>query len=110
MEDISKTSLESALLLVFHELYGNIGFPPPDVVRIVGRTNTSAGRYVDLACDSAIQYEGLLDMQGRYIELNGVENGLMAVVQVKNNRLQDIELAAYGGASWDGQERGWAIV
>ena len=110
MNQSEKTPLETALLTVFHELYGNIGFPLPDAIRVVGMTNTGGGRYTNLECDGTIQSSGVLDLGGRFVEMGGVPHGLMAVVRVNDNQLQDLELAVYGGHPWDGEERDWAIV
>ncbi len=110
MSKLDKTPLEFALLAVFHELYADLGFPAPAHIRIVARNNTGGGRYTDLECNDTIQYSGHLDLGGRFVTISGIPHGLMAVVRVYEHRLQDLELSVYGGYSWDGEERDWAIV
>jgi hypothetical protein len=105
------SSFEFAVLKVFHSLYGDTcNFPDPNEVSIVERSNTGAGRYVKL--ESSIQVampDGYLDMGGRYIQMEGVPNGLMATVAITKGRIDVLEIAVYGNTSWDGQEKSWSI-
>ena len=111
MSSLQLSPLETALLAVFHELYNDQGFPFPEAIRVLRRENTGGGRYVDLESVKHVQLDdGHIDLGGRYIEMSGLPNGLMAVVLIKNNRIQQIELAVYGGDFWDGEERDWSIV
>ncbi|MGH8548941.1 MAG: hypothetical protein ACRERU_10145 [Methylococcales bacterium] len=103
--------LEAAVLAEFYELYKDRGFPAPSRVHVRRRENTGSGRYVDLdALDNTEFDDGYLDMAGRFIEMNGVPNGLMAVARVKDHRVQQIELSVYGDDAWDGEEGEWAIT
>ena len=112
MQVLDPTPLEAALLEVFHGLYGTRGFPSPERVRVRSRENTGAGRYVDLDVE-VVQSEledGYLDLGGRFIEMEGIPNGLMAVVHIKDHRPDQLEIAVYGNDPWDGQEREWSIA
>jgi len=66
---------------------------------------------VDLESDTPVQVgDGYLDLAGRFVEMEGAPAGMMAVVLVKQGRLRILEFTAYGGDSWDGEERAWRIV
>jgi hypothetical protein len=54
--------------------------------------------------------DGYIDLGGSFIEMEGLQNGMMAVALVKNNHLTTLEFTVYGGDSWDGEEREWKIV
>jgi hypothetical protein len=111
MQSAHPSPLEAALLAVFHELYGDCGFPAVDKVRVRRRENTGAGRYIDLETADEVRLDdGYLDLKGRYIEMSGVPNGMMAVARVKDHRVQQIEISVYGEDPWDGEEREWTIV
>jgi len=98
-------------LAAFHEIYKDRGFPSPDRVHVLHRENTGSGRYVDLDSADTTQLDnGYLDLSGRFIEMTGVPNGLMAVARIKDYRLQQIEISVYGEDPWDGEERDWRIV
>ena len=67
--------------------------------------------YVDLDAEGDVQLDdGYLDFGGRFIDMTGVSNGLMAVVAVKGGRIHQLEIAVYGNDPWDGEEREWSIV
>jgi hypothetical protein len=111
MKSNEASPLEAALLGAFHEIYKDRGFPSPHRVRVKRRENTGAGRYVDLDSTDATQLDdGYVDLSGRFIEMAGVPDGLMAVACIKDHRLQQIEISVYGEDSWDGEERDWRIV
>ena len=111
MKMLDPSPLEVALLKAFHKLYGDRGFPAPDRIRVHNRENTGAGRYLDLHVDVDSQLDdGYLDLGGQFIEMEGIPNGLMAVVHVKDHRPKQLEIAVYGADSWDGQERKWSIA
>lgn len=111
MNSEKPTPLELAILRVFYEEYGMQSFPFPDAVKVNARKNTGAGRLVSLESDARIHcQDGYLDMGGRFIEMEGVPNGLMAVVSVVNSALDQLEIATYGDDSWDGEERAWKII
>lgn len=111
MDSAQLSSMEKAVLAVFHELYRTHGFPVPDRVRVRRRENTGSGRYVDLDTEDDVQLDdGCVDLGGRFIEMSGVPNGLMAVAHIKNHRVQQIEIAVYGDDPWDGEEREWSII
>lgn len=110
-ESAQLSPLEFAVVTAFHELYGDRGFPAPVKIRVRRRENTGAGRYVDIDTEDRVDLEdGAVDLGGRFIEMTGVQNGLMAVAHIKNHRVQQIELAVYGVDHWDGVERRWSIV
>lgn len=111
MNMIPSSALEVAVLDCFHLLYQAHGFPLSEVIRVLRRENTGGGRYVALECDQQVQLEdGYIDLGGRFIEMVGLPNGMMAVVLVKNKNLQLLEFTVYGGDFWDGEERDWKLV
>jgi hypothetical protein len=111
MKATEQTALETALLDRFHQLYRAEGFPRADLVNIVRRENTGGGRYTELECDAPVQLDdGYLDLAGGFVEMEGLPNGMMAVVLVGQGRLRILELTVYGGDCWDGEERAWRIV
>lgn len=111
MTDLNFTYLEVGILEEFHRLYGARGFPTPEQVVIVGRQSTPSGRYVSLGSEALLEMaDDQLDLAGRYISIPSVPSGVMAVVGVKNHRLTVLELSAYGGDGWTGDEFGWQII
>lgn len=111
MNAAALTPLEIALLEKFYTMYKDLGFPPPGKLSVRARVNTGAGRFVDLhaEADSGIE-DGYLDLGGQFIDMDGIPNGLMAVVLIKNGRPNQLEIAVYGDDPWDGSERRWSIV
>jgi hypothetical protein len=111
MAMIAQSVLETAVLDRFHQLYQAKGFPPASSIGVVRRENTGGGRYEDLESDAPVQMDdGYLDLDGGLIEMDGLPNGMMAVVLVRGARVKTLELAVYGGDFWDGEERPWKIV
>jgi hypothetical protein len=107
---LSTSPLESRLLTEFHNLHHQRGFPDPRTITVIGRDNTGAGRYVTLQClDPCEMEDGYLDLGGRFVEMPGVAAGLMAVVRVSGGRPAELEIAVFGEAHWDGEERQWTI-
>jgi hypothetical protein len=107
---LQPTALESALLNEFHTLYAREGFPHPEQVSLLSRENTGGGRYVDLSSPgAAMKRDGYLDLGGKFIQIDGVPNGLMAVVLISDGQPKILELTVYGGDHWDGAERQWAL-
>jgi hypothetical protein len=107
---LQPTALESALLDTFHALYAKDGFPHPKQISLVSRDNTGAGRYVELSVSgSEMKHDGYLDLGGKFIEIEGVSDGMMAVVFITDGAPKILELTVYGGEGWDGIERPWAI-
>jgi hypothetical protein len=103
--------LEASVLQVFHEIYSAGGFPAPEEISVKHRENTGAGRYVDLYSVADVNIaDGYLDLQGRFVRMSGVPNGLSATVAVEGGKLRQLEFAVYGDGGWDGEERTWAIV
>src|SRR6476659_4719000 len=91
------TVMEAAVLQRFHELYKEVGFPPPHEVNVVRRQNTGGGRYVDLACETPVAIEdGYVDLAGSYIEMEDIPNGMMSVVLIQDGRLKVLEFTVYG--------------
>jgi len=110
MKTIEPTALESALLREFHALYRKDGFPDPQMIVLTKRENTGGGRYVDLSSPNAhLTSDGYLDLGGKYIEMEGVRNGMMAVVLVSEGSPSLLEITVYGGDAWDGRERQWTL-
>ena len=111
MSALHSSALENAVLDCFHQLYQAQGFPQASSIGILRRENTGGGRYVELACDQRSQLDdGYIDMGGGFIEMSGLQNGMMAVVLVKDGRVQVLEFTVYGGDLWDGEEREWKII
>ena len=110
MARLQPTALESALLEEFHTLYAKDGFPNPREITLVNRENTGGGRYVELSVPSAnMCRDGHLDLGGKYINMEGVPNGMMAVILVSRRQPSLLEIAVYGDHSWDGVERQWGL-
>jgi hypothetical protein len=66
------TSLEFAVLAVFHDKYRPLGFPPPDLITVGTRNNTGVGRFVTLITDMKLNLEnGYLDMGGHFKWFDG---------------------------------------
>lgn len=111
MNAMQQTSLETAVLNRFHQLYQTKGFPPAEAIGVLRRENTGGGRYVDLECETMVDLDdGYSDLGGSFIEMKGLPNGMMAVVLVKNGRVSMLEFTVYGGDFWDGDEREWKFV
>ena len=111
MNDSALTPLEAGVLGVFHDIYRDRNFPAPEAVRVRSRTNTGAGRYVELeSAEVSNCVDGYLDMGGRFVEMEGVPFGIMAVVAIERGKLVQLELAVYGEHPWDGTERKWTVV
>ena len=111
MNTTTQSTLEAAVLGRFHQLYEEQGFPAAESIGVVARENTGGGRYVEL--DSNVPRrldDGYIDLAGSFIEMEGLPNGMMAVVLVVGRRAKTLELTVYGGDSWDGEERAWKIV
>jgi hypothetical protein len=111
MSSRKPTPLELSILQVFYEEYGIQGFPSPDIINVNSRKNTGAGRILSLWADTRLScQDGYLDMGGKFIEMKGVPNGLMAVVCVVHSGVDELEIVTYGNDSWDGEERDWKII
>jgi hypothetical protein len=111
LEPTRPSPLETDLLAVLHELYGDRGFPAPSKVRVLRRENTGSGRYVDLDPLECPQLDdGYLDLAGRFVDMRGIPNGLMAVARIQDHRLLQLEISVYGNDPWDGVEHEWKIV
>lgn len=103
--------LESALIAAFHELYGTQGFPAPERIQVKRRENTGVGRYTEIEAEDHVDLDdGCVDLGGRFIEMTGVPNGLMAIAHVRDHRLEQLEIVVYGEDQWDGVERDWSIA
>jgi hypothetical protein len=110
MPHLQPTALESALLSEFHTLYAKVGFPHPQQVRVLSRDNTGSGRYVELSSPGAtLQRDGYFDLGGKFIEMEGVPNGMMAVVLIVQGQPKTLELTVHGEDGWDGTEHQWAL-
>lgn len=108
---MQKTNLETAVLDRFHRVYLAEGFPPAESIGVLRRENTGGGRYVDLECEKPVQLsDGYIDLDGGFIDMKGLPNGMMAVILVKNGLLKILEFTVYGGDFWDGEEKEWTII
>ena len=104
------SELEIALLSEFHALYGANGFPSPSEVVVVSRDNTGGGRYVQVSASNRVTLkDGYYDLGGKFIQMQGVPNGMMAVARIVESDLLGIEITVYGGDYWDGKERAWSL-
>jgi len=56
-----------------------------------------------------LRRDGYLDLGGKFIEMEGVPNGMMAVVLIVQGQPKTLELTVYGGDRWDGTEHQWAL-
>jgi len=102
--------LERALFAEFYALYAESGFPSPEDISVLSRENTGGGRYVRVTSSSPTSLaDGYYDLGGKFIEMQGLPNGLMAVARVLRGGLREMEIAVYGGDYWDGVERAWSI-
>lgn len=111
MNELALSELEAAIVAEFFSIYGAKGFPPSSDVRVISRRETGAGRVVGLTSGSLLNFaDGYLDMGGRFIEMDGIAHGLMAVISIVGSKLDTLEIATYGDVSWDGCERNWRIV
>jgi hypothetical protein len=54
--------------------------------------------------------DGYLDLQGRYVRMSGVPNGLSVTVAVEGGKLRQLEFAVYGEGDWNGEERTWSLT
>ena len=82
-----------------------------DDVAVVSRKDTGVGRYtyfVDRSEQALV--DGTYGVSGRYVEMEGIPNGLFFVLEVRNSRIASMELVTCGGDSWDGVERAWKIA
>lgn len=105
------TELEVDTLEFFSQAYASKGFPKPSAIEVLERMNTGSGRRVVLKTASVIDgYSGYLDMQGHFIEMDGLEFGLMATISVEKGVIDELEFSVYGGQIWNGEETCWRIV
>lgn len=75
------------------------------------RENTGAGRYTYFE-DKLKQglRDGTYTAQGKFLQMDGVRDGLAFVVDVTGGFVNYLEIAVYGNESWDGVERAWQIL
>jgi hypothetical protein len=96
---------------LLYQLHGHLGFPDPEMIFVLDRTNTGAGRRVSLSSSVRMPgFSGYLDMGGHFIEMEGIENGMMAVVSVVDGSIDELEFSVYGECLWNGEERVWKII
>lgn len=82
-----------------------------ECLRVKKREQTGVGRYVyfeDL-CNQAL-IDGYYGVQGRSVEIQGIEGGIYFVIDVFISRINYLELVTGGSDTWDGVERYWRIV
>jgi hypothetical protein len=108
---MTQSELERATLTLLHKLYGHLGFPSPEMITVLDRINTGAGRRVLLRTSVQMPgFSGYLDMGGHFIEMEGLENGMMATVSVVDGSIDELEFSVYGEHLWNGEERVWKII
>ena len=107
---MNATELETALLSEFHALYGARGFPRATEVEVISRENTGGGRYLGVSAPhTAAIDDGHYDLGGKFIQMQGIPHGMMAIAWVRGGQLREIEITVYGGDSWNGEERAWSL-
>lgn len=81
-----------------------------DALQVKRRENTGAGRYTYFE-DSGNQRlpDGTYTAQGRFLQMQGIRDGLAFLVDVSAGVINYLEIAVYGNEGWDGVERMWEI-
>lgn len=108
---MKQTDLEYQTLALLSKLHGDKGFPQPESIRVLSRVNTGSGRFVSLESEVLVgSFSGYLDLEGSFIEMDGIEDGMMAAACIDAGVLSELEFAVYGDSGWDGEERLWRFV
>ncbi|MDX9763453.1 MAG: hypothetical protein RBT79_00605 [Chiayiivirga sp.] len=105
------TALEADVLELFYREYSDLSFPNPQSIEIIDRINTGSGRRVILKAPTLLDtYSGYLDMRGHFIEMKGLDHGLMATICVDKGVIDELEFSVYGENLWNGEEGCWKII
>ena len=82
-----------------------------DALQVIRRENTGSGRYTYFA-DPLHQplRDGTYAAQGRFLQMDGIRDGLAFFIDVSAGFINYLEIAVYGNESWDGVERQWQIL
>ena len=81
-----------------------------DGLKVTKRDNTGAGRYTYLEDAHAQQLvDGDYSAQYRWVDMDGIVNGMGWIVAVSDRKLLYIDIHTFGNITWDGVERPWRI-
>lgn len=82
-----------------------------DALQVRRRENTGAGRYTYFE-DRLKQVlpDGTYTAQEKFLQMDGVKDGLAFVVDISKGAINYLEIAVYGNEGWDGVERAWQIL
>jgi hypothetical protein len=106
------TPLEHALLEKYFERYKSYGFPPVDELSVTDRRNTGAGRYTYLRHSEKVRIgDGELSL-GAYsqFDMNNLEAGASFWVNLRDGKVEYLEIIVNGNRGWDGREEPWKIL
>jgi len=106
------TPLELDLLDRFHTRYKQLGFPPPEGVRVKFRQSSSAGRFTYFEHEGHVQrVDGQLDL-GRFSQFDmvGLDAGASFWVEIENGKVLYLEIIVNGEQEWDGSELRWVVL
>lgn len=98
------TDMEIKLLSAMHNRYDQRGFPELELLRVVSRYQTAAGRMVKFShigefdCPDGELFGGQLDMPG-------LEYGATFFLGVAGRKVEYLEILVNGEENWDGEER-----
>lgn len=106
------TPLELDLLDRFYSRYKQLGFPPPEGIRVEFRQSSSAGRFTYFKHEGHVQrVDGQLDL-GPYSQFNmdGLDAGASFCVEIENGKVVYLEIVVNGDQNWDGSELPWEVL
>lgn len=105
----SLSPLERALVeLVASENWQNFQI---DALQVRRRENTGAGRYTYFEDRlKQVLRDGTYTAQGKFLQMEGVRDGLAFMVDISGGLINYLEIAVYGNEGWDGVERTWQIL
>ena len=106
------TPLELDLLNRFHSRYKQLGFPPPEGIRVECRQSSSAGRFTYFKHEGHVwRSDGQLGL-GPYsqFEMVGLDAGASFWVEIENGKVLYLEIIVNGEQEWDGSELPWEVL
>ncbi|MFC3816931.1 hypothetical protein [Lysobacter sp. GCM10012299] len=106
------TPLELDLLDRFHSRYKQLGFPPPEGIRVKFRQSSSAGRCTYFEHEGHVQrVDGQLDL-GRFSQFDmvGLDAGASFWVEIENSKVLYLEINVNGEQEWDCSELRWIVL
>ncbi len=106
------TPLETAILNRLHKRYEDYNFPAAKNVHVLSRTNTGAGRFTSLICNTQVNLPDGLYGNGdySYIQMDCQGDYLQFTVLLESHKVIQIELSTIGNDDWDGVERNWRFA